>query len=86
MNERHRQRYEVTPAVVPDLEAAGLHFDGRNTHSSGERMEIIEIDESMNPYLVASKFHPELTSRPEKPDPLFLGLLEDSKNGVASHR
>jgi len=85
VNERHRHRYEVNPAVVPDLEAAGLHFVGRNTDSSGERMEIVELDESVHPYFVASQFHPEFTSRPEKPNPLFLGLLEASKNGeVAS--
>ena len=86
VNERHRHRYEVNPAVVPDLEAAGLHFVGRNTDSSGERMEIIELDESVHPYFVASQFHPEFTSRPEKPNPLFLGLLEASKNEGSSQR
>ena len=84
VNERHRHRYEVNPAVVPDLEAAGLHFVGRNTDSSGERMEIIELDESVHPYFVASQFHPEFTSRPEKPNPLFLGLLEASKSEITS--
>ena len=79
VNERHRHRYEVNPAVVPDLEAAGLHFVGRNTDSSGERMEIVELKDSVHPYFVASQFHPEFTSRPEKPNPLFLGLLESSK-------
>ena len=77
--ERHRHRYEVNPAIVPDLEALGLKFVGRNTDSSGERMEVIELDESSHPYFVASQFHPEFTSRPEKPNPLFLGLLEASK-------
>ena len=79
VHERHRHRYEVNPAIVPDVEAAGLHFVGRNTDSSGERMEIVELDETVHPYFVASQFHPEFTSRPEKPNPLFLGLLETSK-------
>lgn len=79
VNERHRHRYEVNPAFVTDLEAAGLHFVGRNADNSGERMEIVELEESSHPYFVASQFHPEFTSRPEKPNPLFLGLLEASK-------
>jgi len=78
--ERHRHRYEVNPALVPDLEKAGLHFVGRNTDGSGERMEVVELDEKVHPYFVAAQFHPEFTSRPEKPNPLFLGLLQASKS------
>jgi len=77
--ERHRHRYEVNPNIVPDLEIAGLKFVGRNTDGSGERMEVIELDIEMHPYFVAAQFHPEFTSRPEKPNPLFLGLLNASK-------
>jgi CTP synthase len=79
VQERHRHRYEVNPSIVPDLELAGLNFVGRNADSSGERMEIVELDETVHPYFVASQFHPEFTSRPEKPNPLFLGLMEASK-------
>jgi len=78
--ERHRHRYEINPNLVPELEEAGLKFVGRNTDLSGERMEIIELDAEEHPYFVASQFHPEFTSRPEKPSPLFLGLLQHSKN------
>lgn len=77
--ERHRHRYEINPELVPELEAAGLKFVGRNTDLSGERMEIIELGTDKHPYFVASQFHPEFTSRPEKPSPLFLGLLQNSK-------
>lgn len=83
VQERHRHRYEVNPAIVPDLEKAGLHFVGRNADQSGERMEIIELDGATHPFFVASQFHPEFTSRPEKPNPLFLGLLEASKAAVS---
>mmetsp|Transcript_11687 Transcript_11687/g.16586 ORF Transcript_11687/g.16586 Transcript_11687/m.16586 type:complete len:424 (+) Transcript_11687:1028-2299(+) len=76
IEERHRHRYEVNPAFVTDLDAAGLHFVGRNTDESGDRMEVIELDKSVHPYYVAAQFHPEFTSRPEKPNPLFLGLLQ----------
>jgi CTP synthase len=78
--ERHRHRYEVNPAIVNDLEEAGLRFVGRNTDSSGERMEIIELDEVDHPYFLAAQFHPEFTSRPEKPNPLFLGLLQSCRS------
>jgi CTP synthase len=82
--ERHRHRYEVNPNVVPDLENAGLHFVGRNTDLSGERMEVIELEESMHPYFVAAQFHPEFTSRPEQPNPLFLGLLQACKKVIST--
>ena len=77
--ERHRHRYEVNPLIVPDLEAAGLRFVGRNTDLSGERMEVVEMNPEQHPYFVASQFHPEFTSRPEKPSPLFLGLLQHAQ-------
>jgi len=80
--ERHRHRYEVNPALVPRLEDAGLHFVGRNTDASGERMEVVELSEETHPYFLAAQFHPEFTSRPELPNPLFLGLLQACKTGV----
>jgi CTP synthase len=43
-------------------------------------MEICELDPQVHPYFVASQFHPEFTSRPETPNPLFHGLLQASKN------
>ena len=37
---------------------------------------LIELIELRNhPYFVASQFHPEFKSRPEKPHPLFLGFM-----------
>ncbi|KAL7519113.1 hypothetical protein ACHAWX_003909 [Stephanocyclus meneghinianus] len=80
--ERHRHRYEVNPALVPRLEKVGLEFVGRNTDSSGERMEVCELKQEMHPYFVAAQFHPEFTSRPEKANPLFLGLLKASKEST----
>jgi len=77
--ERHRHRYEVNPALVSRLEEKGLHFVGKNADSSGERMEIAELSDKSHPYFVASQFHPEFTSRPELPNPLFLGLLQACK-------
>ncbi|KAK9865101.1 hypothetical protein WJX84_004859 [Apatococcus fuscideae] len=69
--ERHRHRYEVNPTLVPQLEAAGLHFVGKD--DSGARMEIMELQN--HPFYVACQFHPEFKSRPGKPSALFLGLV-----------
>jgi len=80
--ERHRHRYEVNPALVPRLEEVGLEFVGRNTDASGERMEVCELSKDNHPYFMAVQFHPEFTSRPEKANPLFLGLLQASKEYI----
>ena len=80
--ERHRHRYEVNPSLVPRLESAGLQFVGRNTDESGQRMEVCELSEEVHPYFMASQYHPEFTSRPELPNPLFLGLLQTCKKTI----
>ena len=84
--ERHRHRYEVNPKLVPRLEEAGLQFVGRNTDTSGERMEVVELSEETHPFFVAAQFHPEFTSRPELPNPLFLGLLQACKTIITSEK
>ncbi|KAJ2780757.1 CTP synthase ura7 [Coemansia javaensis] len=72
VSERHRHRYEVNPELVAELEAAGLHFVGRDVET-GERMEILELE--AHPYFVAAQYHPEYLTRPLGPSPPFLGLL-----------
>jgi CTP synthase len=65
--ERHRHRYEVNNMLRKRLEAAGLVMSGT---SPDERLvEIVEIPD--HPFYVASQFHPEFKSRPERPAPLF---------------
>ena len=65
--ERHRHRYEVNNFLRRRLEAAGLVVSGT---SPDERLvEIIELRD--HPYFVASQFHPEFKSRPQRPAPLF---------------
>ena len=67
--ERHRHRYEVNPKYVADLEKAGMVFTGVDN----DRMEIAEIPTLR--FFVACQFHPEFTSRPRDPNPLFLGFV-----------
>ena len=74
----------MCPSTSPKLEKAGLTFVGRNTDESGERMEVCELSEESHPYFVAAQFHPEYTSRPEMPNPLFLGLLQACKKNISS--
>jgi CTP synthase len=65
--ERHRHRYEVSISLRKRLEAAGLVVSGT---SPDERLvEIVELRD--HPFFVASQFHPEFKSRPERPSPLF---------------
>ncbi len=69
--ERHRHRYEVNNLLRRQLQNAGLCICGT---SPDERLvETIELPggEGGHPFFVASQFHPEFKSRPERPAPLF---------------
>jgi CTP synthase len=69
--ERHRHRYEVNNLLRKRLEAAGLRTSGT---SPDERLvEVIELAD--HPFFVASQFHPEFKSRPERPAPLFRDFI-----------
>ncbi len=69
--ERHRHRYEVNNLLRKRLQSAGLRISGT---SPDERLvEVVELDE--HPFFVASQFHPEFKSRPERPAPLFWSFV-----------
>jgi CTP synthase len=69
--ERHRHRYEVNPLYHKELQDAGLLLAGMSPDNT--LVEFIELPG--HPYFVATQAHPELTSRLEKPNPLFVGLV-----------
>ncbi|KAK9835134.1 hypothetical protein WJX81_000361 [Elliptochloris bilobata] len=75
VDERHRHRYEVNPTMVAALEERGLRFVGKD--ETGQRMEILEL--AGHVFYVASQFHPEFKSRPNRPSALFLGLLMEEE-------
>jgi CTP synthase len=79
---RFRHRYEVSPPYVETLERHGLVFSGRTPE--GRIMQILELPESVHPFFVATQAHPELTSRPLDPQPMFLGLIRAAlrKQGI----
>jgi CTP synthase len=69
--ERHRHRYEVNNLLRKRLQSAGLVISGT---SPDERLvEAIELEG--HPFFVASQYHPEFKSRPERPAPLFRGFV-----------
>jgi CTP synthase len=67
--ERHRHRYEVNNLLRKRLEAAGMVFSG--TSPDDRLVEVIELPASAHPFFVASQYHPEFKSRPDRPAPLF---------------
>ncbi|MCW5602712.1 CTP synthase [Nitrosomonas sp.] len=72
--ERHRHRYEVNTAYIPDLEQAGLQVSGL---SSEENLcEMVELPQTEHPWFVACQFHPEFTSTPRKGHPLFMAYVK----------
>ena len=87
IDERHRHRYEYNNSYKEKLESAGLICSG--TSPDGNLVEIIEYNK--HPYFIAGQFHPELKSRPNKPAPLFVGLVKaakernNNKNGFKSN-
>jgi len=78
ITERHRHRYEVNNEYIDILKKKGLLIAGINPDRN--LVEIIELKN--HPYFVATQFHPEFKSRPLKPHPLFIGLIEAAKNKV----
>jgi len=91
IRERFRHRYEVEPKFIERLEAAGLIFSGRHPeHPIMQVLELPQwaADDAdsdagetnakprpVHPYFIAAQYHPELTSRPLRPQPMFMGLM-----------
>jgi CTP synthase len=73
--ERHRHRYEVNQKFLNDIEAGGLKVTGSSP--DGRLVEYVEAPQ--NPYFVATQAHPEFKSRPNRPHPLFVGLIKAAK-------
>ena len=76
ISERHRHRFEYNNDYRERLENAGLKVSG--TSPDGLLVEMVEMPE--HSYFIAGQFHPELKSRPNRPGPLFVGLVEAAKN------
>ena len=82
--ERHRHRFEVNNRYRALLESAGMVLSGQSP--DGRLVEIVELRD--HPWFVASQFHPEFRSRPERPHPLFDGFVASAlavRQGRVAH-
>jgi CTP synthase len=71
---RFRHRYEVDPKYIQTLEEHGLIFSGRAPNHP--IMQILELPAEAHPFFMGTQAHPELTSRPLRPQPMFMGLVK----------
>ena len=69
--ERHRHRFEFNNKYREQIESNGMICSG--TSPDGRLVEIVEIPS--HKYFIAGQFHPEFKSRPNRPSPLFYGLI-----------
>ncbi len=67
ITERHRHRYEVNGALLPQLQQAGMRVSGLS--ASDGLCEMIELPD--HPWFIGCQFHPEFTSTPRDGHPLF---------------
>jgi len=71
VRERHRHRYEVNNAYLPQLRDAGLVVSGINARR--QLVEIVEL--KAHPWFLAVQFHPEFQSKPNEAHPLFAAFI-----------
>jgi CTP synthase len=76
ISERHRHRYELNNKFTTILEDKGMIIAGINPEK--KLVEIIEIPN--HPFFVGVQFHPEFTSQPLKPHPLFIEFIKQAIN------
>jgi len=74
IEERHRHRYEINPKYIKPLSKKGLVFSGKSPN--GKLMEIAEISD--HPFYIGTQFHPEFTSGPLAPNPVFYHFIKAS--------
>jgi CTP synthase len=77
ISERHRHRFEFNNDYRQLLTEKGLEICG--VSPDGKLVEAIELPDKK--FFIGVQFHPEFKSRPNKPHPLFLGLVEVAIGG-----
>ena len=77
IHERHRHRYEFNNDYRRQMEAAGMVLSG--TSPDDYIVEAVELPK--NDFFIGVQYHPEFKSRPNKPAPLFVGLVKRRLNG-----
>ncbi|MFH1234454.1 MAG: CTP synthetase, partial [Candidatus Diapherotrites archaeon] len=72
---RFRHRWELNPQYIECLEKKGMVFSGKAPKQP--IMQVLELPK--HKFYMASQYHPELTSRPLNPDPLFLNFVKAAR-------
>jgi CTP synthase len=72
IRERHRHRFELNQRYLKRLEEKGLKYTAFS--DGGRRAEILELEG--HPFYMATQYHPEYISRPERPEPIYVAFLE----------
>ena len=75
IEERHRHRFEFNNRFREIYEENGMIFSGLSP--DGNLVEIVEIKD--HPFMLATQFHPEFLSRPNRPHPLFVKYIQTAK-------
>ena len=75
IEERHRHRYEFNSDYLKAFEDGGLVISGKSP--DGRIVETVEV--SNHPFFVGVQFHPEFTSRPDAPSPIFSAFIKAAK-------
>lgn len=79
--ERHRHRYEFNNRYREDFQKHGFLISG--TSPGGKLVEIIELAD--HPWFIASQFHPEFRSKPDKAHPLFREFIRHALEYSRQH-
>ena len=74
ISERHRHRFEFNNKYRLLLANHGMIFSG--TSPDNFFVEMIELNQKIHPFFIATQAHPEYKSRPLKPHPLFVEFLK----------
>jgi CTP synthase len=75
VSERHRHRYEFNNRYVPLLEEHGMVFSGHHAAGRSKLVEVVELSSELHPWFVGTQAHPEFTSRPTRPSPLYRDFI-----------
>jgi len=71
IRERHRHRYELNQKFLDKFEENGMKYTAFS--DNGRRAEILELDG--HPFYMATQYHPEYVSRPERPEPIYVAFI-----------
>ena len=72
VRERHRHRFELNQKYLKAFEEKGMRYTAFS--DNGKRAEIMELEG--HPFYMATQYHPEYVSRPERPEPIYVAFVK----------